>query len=296
MRANDKSSQASLNIANGIELNDGHRIPRLAFGTFDLANGDEAIGAVTYAIETGYRHIDCARFYGNEHSVGKALASCGIPRDELFVTSKVWNDRQIDGTVRESLEESLADLKLDYLDLLLIHWPVEGKFVETWRTFEQLRGEGLVRSIGVSNFRARQLREIMASSDTVPAVNQMEHHPFMQDVETLAFCREHGIAYEAWSPLGRGECLADATIVRVAEAHEASPAQVIIAWHLQHNVIPLPRSKNPARIRTNAQPLATPLSASEIDSLDALNRKAPVSEGIDPEHFAPHLNTLSSHF
>ena len=285
-----------LTKSGGIELNDGNRIPRLAFGTFDLADGAEAQAAVECAIEAGYRHIDCARFYGNERGVGAALAACGVPRDELFVTSKVWNDRQIDGTVRESAEGSLRDLQLDYLDLLLIHWPVEGRFVDTWRVFERLRDEGLARSIGVSNFQVGHLEELMAGCETTPAVDQMERHPYLQDGETLAFCREAGIAYEAWSPLGRGGCLADPAIAEIAESHGATPAQVIIAWHVQRGVIPLPRSKNPQRIRENAQGLDRPLADAEMAAIDALDRGEPVIEGIDPQNFGQYLNGLSSHF
>ncbi|MBP3866272.1 MAG: aldo/keto reductase [Eggerthellaceae bacterium] len=285
-----------ITIANGIELNDGKRIPRLAFGTFDLKDGEEATTAVTCAIEAGYRHIDCARFYGNEKGVGAALASCDVPRDELFVTSKVWNDRQIDGTVRESVEESLRDLRLDYLDLLLIHWPVAGKFVATWRIFEQLRDEGLVRSIGVSNFQVPHLQELLAADGAVPAIDQMERHPYLQDDETFTFCRENGIAYEAWSPLGRGGCLDDETIGAIAAAHGVGAAQVIIAWHMAHDVIPLPRSKNPERIRANATILPEPLTDAEMAAIDALDQGKPVIEGIDPQNFAPYLNALSSHF
>lgn len=286
----------NLTIESGIELNDGRFIPRLAFGTFDLADGDEATAAVTCAIEAGYRHIDCARFYGNEKGVGAALAASGVPRDELFIASKVWNDRQIDGTVRESVEESLRDLQLDHLDLLLIHWPVAGKFAGTWRIFEQLREEGLVRSIGVSNFRVTHLRELMAGGNVAPSLDQMEHHPYLQDAGTLAFCRENDIVYEAWSPLGRGGCLDDPVIGEIARAHGASPAQIIIAWHVQHGVIPLPRSKNPERIRANARMLVEPLTEAEMASINALDKGKPVIEGIDPANFAPYLNSLSSHF
>ena len=284
-----------ITIGHGIRLNDGHRIPRLAFGTYGLegADGTEAVGL---ALEAGYRHIDCARFYGNEKEVGAALAQTSIPRGELFVTSKVWNDRQIDGTVRESVEESLDDLQLDYLDLLLVHWPVAERFVGTWRIFEQLRDEGLVRSIGVSNFQVGHLEELLAAGGAVLAVDQMERHPYLQDNETLAFCRDHGIVYEAWSPLGRGGCLQDETIASIAKGHDASPAQVIIAWHVQHGVIPLPRSKNPERIRANAQLIADPLTDAEMAAIDALDKGKPIIEGVDPQHFAENLNSLSSHF
>lgn len=192
-----------ITIEQGIEMNDGYRISRIAFGTYGL-EGTDATEAVERAIDAGYRHIDCARFYGNEKEVGAALAQTSVPRSELFVTSKVWNDRQLDGTVRESVEESLADLQLDYLDLLLIHWPVADRFVDTWKIFEQLRDEGLVRSIGVSNFQVDHLEKLRAAGGATPAVDQMERHPYLQDNETLAYCRDHGIVYEAWSPLGRG--------------------------------------------------------------------------------------------
>ena len=278
-----------------VTLNNDVKMPMIGFGVYQIPNNETA-QCVLNAIEAGYRHIDCARFYGNEKSVGIALAATDTPRDELFVTSKVWNDRQLDDSVRESVEETLRDLQLDYLDLLLIHWPVAGKFVDTWRTFEQLRSESLVRSIGVSNFQVSHLRELMQASDTVPALDQMEHHPYLQDDETLAFCRDNGIAYEAWSPLGRGGCLEDETIGAIAKAHDASPAQVIIAWHMTHGVIPLPRSKNPERIRMNAQALDEPLTDAEMAAIDALDRGKPVIEGIDPENFAPFLNGLSSHY
>jgi diketogulonate reductase-like aldo/keto reductase len=284
-----------ITIEQGIEMNDGHRIPRIAFGTYGL-EGTDATEAVELAINAGYRHIDCARFYGNEKEVGVALAQTSVPRSELFVTSKVWNDRQLDGTVRESVEESLADLQLDCLDLLLIHWPVADRFVDTWKIFEQLRDEGLVRSVGVSNFQVEHLEKLRAAGGATPAVDQMERHPYLQDNETLAYCRDHGIVYEAWSPLGRGGCLQDETIAAIAKDHDASPAQVILAWHVQQGIIPLPRSKNPGRIRANAQMIAEPLTDAEMAAIDALDTGKPIVEGVDPQHFAESLNSLSSHF
>lgn len=286
----------NLTIQDGIEMIDGNRIPRMGFGTYDIADEAAVVGAVTCAIEAGYRLIDCARFYGNEKAVGKALCASGIPRGELFVTSKVWNDRQIDGTVRESVEESLRDLRLDYLDLLLIHWPVEDKFVDTWKTFIELRNEGLVSSIGVSNHRTAQFTALIDETGVTPAVNQMERHPYLQDEDTLAFCNERGIVFEAWSPLGRGTCLDDPVIEGIAEAHGASAAQVILAWHMEHGVVPLPRSQTPERIRQNAEAVNLKLTGAEIAAIDALDKGAPVIEGIDPENFADFLNPLSSHF
>lgn len=277
-------------------MNDGYRIPRMGFGTYDITDESAVIDAVMCALDAGYRLIDCARFYGNERSVGKALAASSITNDELFVTSKVWNDRQLDGTVRESVEESLCDLSVDHLDLLLIHWPVEEKFIETWKTFIKLRDEGLVRSIGVSNHRRPQLSILIEETGVVPAVNQMEYHPYLQDKDTLTYCKEHGIVFEAWSPLGRGTCLNDPLITHMAEKYQASTAQVILAWHMSHGVVPLPRSKTPTRIQQNAKAARIELSQSDIEAIDALDKGKPVIEGINPENFAQFLNPLSSHF
>ena len=285
-----------LTIAGGIALNDGYRIPRFGFGTFKLALGGEAEQTVAFAIQDGYRLIDCARFYGNEAAVGIGIANGGIPRDQLFVTSKVWNDRLIDGTVRESIEESLRDLQLDYLDLMLIHWPVEDKFISAWKVLEQARDEGLVRSIGIANCRVSHLQQLMASSNTPPAVNQLEFHPYLQDNQTLAFCGEHGIVFEAWSPLGRGRCLEDPVIVELAKAHEATAGQIVLAWQRSKGIVAIPRSRNTTRVHENALDLKTPLTAAEIAAIDALDRQEPVSPNSTPETFAEHLNQRSSHF
>lgn len=285
----------TMSIADGFKLNDGNLIPRIGFGTYQLEKGEQTEEAVRCAIDAGYRLIDCARFYNNEASVGAALNTCGIPREELFVTTKVWNDRQLDGTVRESVEESLRDLQLDYLDLLLIHWPVEDHYVDTWKIFEELQREGLVRSIGVSNFLTEHIQDILDACTVVPAVDQLERHPYLQDDATLSFCTQHGIIMEAWSPLGRGKCLEDPVITGIAKAHEATPAQVILAWHVQNGVIPLPRSKNPQRIAQNAAALTVHLSAADMEAISALNTMTTVSRGVSPKDFA-ELNALTSHF
>lgn len=279
-----------------LPLNDGNDIPTIGFGTFDLGGNGQTTAAVTCALKAGYRSFDCARYYGNEREVGQALAQTDLLREDLFITTKVWNDRQLDGTVRQSIEESLYDLGLDVLDLLLVHWPVEGKFIDTWKVFEQAQSEHLVRSIGVSNFTAEHLDQLMAASNVPPAVNQVERSPYMQDDQTLDFCKKHGIVVEAWSPLGRGGCLDDPVITGIAADHEATAAQVVLAWHLQQGVVPLPRSKNPQRIAQNIQPLKKKLSKDEMRAISALNRNEPVVKGVDPLHFAPVLNHLSSHF
>lgn len=266
------------------------------YGTFDLEDGEAAQTAVTQAIETGYRLIDCARFYGNERSVGEAITASPVPRHDLFITSKVWNDRQLDGTVRESVEESLGDLRIDQLDLLLVHWPVKDRYLGTRRLFIQMRDEGLTRSIGVSNHTVAQLKTLIEQTGVTPAINQIELHPYLQDPEMLVFCRENGIAVEAWSPLGRGTCLDGPVIGTIAHAHDVSPAQVILAWHMAKGVVPLPRSKDPVRMRENLESVGIQLSEGEIAAIDALDKNAPVIPGIDPEGFAVHLNGLSSHF
>ena len=285
-----------MTIAGGITMNDGYRIPRIAFGTYHLEPDGEAERAVATAIRAGYRHIDCARFYHNETAVGVGIANGGVPRDQLFITSKVWNDRLIDGTVRESIEESLRDLQLDYLDLMLIHWPVEGKLVAAWKVLEQARDEGLVRSIGVANCRVPHLQQLMTAGATMPAVDQLEFHPYMQDAKTLAFCESQGIVFEAWSPLGRGACMDDPVVTSIAEAHRATPAQVILAWERGKGIVALPRSRNEERIRSNALELAEPLTSDEVAALDALDRQQPVNPNSTPENFAAHLNGKSSHF
>ena len=283
-------------IAAGVQLNDGYKIPRIAFGTYSLGDECATQEAVETALEMGYRHLDCARFYGNEKGVGAGIASTGLPREEVFVTSKVWNDRQLDGTVRESVEESLRDLQVDYLDLLLIHWPVEGKFLLTWEQFIEIRDEGLVKSIGVSNHLPKQIDTLVRETGVVPAVEQIERHPYRHAGESFDYCREQGIAVEAWSPLGRGGCLKDPVICDIAKNRGISPAQVILAWHKACGVVPLPRSNKPQNIKANLAAMDVTLTDAELARIDALDAGKTVSEGIDPEHFGAYLNNLSSHF
>lgn len=285
---------AGASVENGLPLNDGRVIPRIGFGTYALEQGNEAYRAVREAIHAGYRLIDCARFYGNERSVGRAIADCGVARDELFITSKVWNDRQFNGQVRQSCEESLSALGIDRLDLLLIHWPVEGCYRKTWEVFQDLQAEGLVASIGVSNFRDYHLKDLTTDGDICPAVDQMQFNPFMQDRETLEFCRKKGIVYEAWSPLGRGTCLADPTIGRIAQAHGVDAAQVILAWEEARGIVPLPKTSSAARMEGNLHSLDVSLAPDELAAIDLLDQGKPVDEGIDPEHFATTLNALAS--
>ena len=285
-----------LTIEGGYDLLDGYRIPKIGFGTFGFETDDQAKSAVLTALEVGYRLIDCARFYGNEKGVGAAIAESGLRRDELFVTSKVWNDRQIDGTVRESVEETLEDLGLDYIDLLLVHWPVDKRFVRTWEQFEGFRQDGLVRSTGVANHQVKHLKALESAGLRLPVVDQMEHHPYMQDSETRAFCGNRKIVYEAWSPLGRGSSLKDSTIARIAHEHDATPAQVIVAWMVRRKVVPLPRSGNAEHMRLDVEMLREPLTEGECIRIDALNKVQYLLKEVTPKSFNRHLNKLSSHF
>ena len=214
-----------------ITLNDGHTIPQLGFGVFKV-DPTETTRIVSDALEVGYRHIDTAAIYGNEEGVGAALASSNIDRSELFVTTKLWNDKQGTQSALDAFDESLEKLGLDYVDLYLIHWPAPAndKFVESWKTLAQIRESGRARSIGVSNFLVPQLERLLTETDIVPAVNQIELHPAYQQAELTAFAREHGVQIEAWGPLGQGKypLLEESVVQNAAEAHGKTPAQVII--------------------------------------------------------------------
>lgn len=263
-----------------VQLNDGHSIPQLGFGVFKV-DPAETERIVRDALEVGYRHIDTARIYGNEEGVGRAIADSGIPREELFVTTKLWNDDQGTDSVVEAFDRSLDRLGLDYLDLYLIHWPTPARdrYVETWRAFEQLRESGRVRSIGVSNFLAPHLERLLGETDVVPAVDQIELHPYHQQPETTAFADEHGIAIEAWGPLGQGKypLLELPEVGAAAEAHGKTPAQVVIRWHLQRGHIVFPKSNHRERIAENFDVFDFALEAAEVDAITALEREGRVS-------------------
>lgn len=261
-----------------IQLNDGHQIPQLGFGVFKVDPG-EAERIVSDALEAGYRHIDTAAIYGNEEGVGRAIASSGIPREELFITTKLWNGDQGTESAHRAIDTSLAKLGLDYVDLYLIHWPTPERdlYVESWQALEAIRDAGKTRSIGVSNFLVPHLTRLLAETDTVPAVNQIELHPTFQQRELRTWGAEHGTAIEAWGPLGQGkyDLFGMAPIQAAAEAHGVSPAQVVIRWHLQSGIIVFPKSNSAERIRSNFDVFGFELSADEmaaIDGLDAGNR------------------------
>jgi 2,5-diketo-D-gluconate reductase A len=254
-----------------IELNNGIAMPQVGFGVFQIPESD-TVQAVTSALEAGYRSIDTAAAYGNEAGVGTALKAAGIPRDELFITTKLWNsDQGYDNTLR-AFDASLGRLGLDQLDLYLIHWPTprHEKYLDTWRALEKIYAEGRVRAIGVSNFLPEHLRAVAELGGTVPAVNQIEVHPALQQRDAQDANRELGVVTEAWSPLAQAGVLNDPAVVAIAEAHGRTPAQVVLRWHVQQGRVIIPKSVTPSRIRENLDLFDFELTAEQMAAVDAL--------------------------
>lgn len=272
-------------IEHGIELADGKRIPRIGFGTYELAQGDETKRAVLGALEAGYRHLDCARFYGNERSVGEAIRESGLARTELFVTTKVWCDRIAAGRdeVRRSIEESLEALGLDSVDLVLVHWPVTSGagYRAAWEELQEAKRDGLTASIGVSNFDVEHLDALASDGGETPVVDQIQLHPYFQQRTLAKACEERGIVVEAWSPFGRGLCVNDPQIARIAEAHEADAGRVILAWLSARGAVSLPRTAKPERSRSNLEGLSLALSDEELAAIDALDGRGACDPGAD---------------
>jgi 2,5-diketo-D-gluconate reductase A len=267
-----------------IELNNGVSIPQLGFGVF-LIPPEDTEDAVTRALDVGYRHIDTAQAYRNEEGVGRAVAASGVDRDDVFITTKLANDRQGHASALESFDASLERLGIDVLDLYLIHWPIPAKnlYVETWQAFEQLYQDGRIRAIGTSNFRVQDLQRLLDLGLTVPVVNQIELHPYLTQDELRAFHDAHQIVTEAWSPLARGDVLDDPVVTGLAKEKEATPAQVVLAWHLALGNIVIPKSVTPERIAENFAATEVKLGNDEIDAITALNRDERV--GPDPSEF-----------
>lgn len=255
-----------------LRLNDGHSIPQLGLGVYKV---EDALAAdtVQVALEAGYRHIDTAALYENEKGVGQGLARCGLPREDVFVTTKVWNDRHgYDETLR-AFDESLGKLGLDYVDLYLIHWPAprQDRYVDTYRALETLRADGRARSIGVSNFHTHHLDRLMNETDVTPAVNQIELHPWLQQAELRRFDAAHGILTEAWSPLARGRAIGNPVLDAIGARHGKSAAQVVIRWHLELGNIVIPKSVTPARIRENLDVFDFALGSDDLEAIAALD-------------------------
>ncbi|MFF3276174.1 aldo/keto reductase [Streptomyces chrestomyceticus] len=256
-----------------ITLNNGVAMPQLGYGVWQVPD-DEAATAVGNALEAGYRSIDTAAIYGNEEGTGKALAASGIARDELFVTTKLWNDEQgYDSTLR-AFDTSLGKLGLEYVDLYLIHWPMPAKdtYVDTYRAFEKIYEEGRAKAIGVSNFQPAHLERLLGETSVVPAVNQVELHPQLQQSELRAFHARHNIATEAWSPLGQGkDLLKNTTVTGLAEKYGRTPAQIVLRWHLQLGNVVIPKSVTPSRIKENIDVFGFELDDADMSALAALD-------------------------
>jgi diketogulonate reductase-like aldo/keto reductase len=263
-----------------ITLNNGLAIPQIGLGVWQAAEGAEVETAVRSALDSGYRLIDTAAIYGNEVGVGKAMKASGLPREEIFLTTKLWNAHHAYEDALRACDESLQKLDCDYIDLYLIHWPLpmEGRFVEAWKALETLYNDKRVLAIGVSNFKPHHLDELLKEATIVPAVNQIELHPMLQQKETRDYCAGRGIAVESYSPLMRaGEVLEHSTIVSLAQQHNKTPAQVVLRWHVQNGLIVIPKSVNAERIRENFAIFDFELSADEmrqIETLDAGRRIA----------------------
>lgn len=256
------------------------RMPRLGLGVWQTPRGEATVGAVTAALAAGYRHIDTASIYGNEADVGAALRRSGVARERVFVTTKLWNTDQGTDKALRAFERSLARLKLDYVDLYLLHWPVPELRLQSWRVLERIAAEGRARAIGVSNFLKPHLDELLAHAQVMPAVNQIELSPFLQRSDTVAFCRAQGIVLQAYSPLTHGKRLDHPVVVAIAAEIARSPAQVLLRWGLQHDFVVLPKSVREERIRQNAAIFDFELSASAMQRLDALEEN--LTCGWDP--------------
>lgn len=275
------------NLQDTVTLVNGVKIPWLGLGVFKVKEGTEVVDAVRTAIKHGYRSIDTAAIYKNEEGVGQGikqgLQEAGISREELFVTSKVWNaDKGYESTLT-AYEASLKRLDLTYLDLYLIHWPVKGKYKETWRALETLYDEGKIRAIGVSNFHIHHLQDLFQGSKIKPMVNQVEFHPRLLQKELRSFCKEHNIQFEAWSPLMQGKLLDHPTLQEIAGKYSKSVAQVIIRWDLQHEVVTIPKSIKETRIIENSSVFDFELTKEDMVQIDALNQNQRV--GSDPDNF-----------
>lgn len=273
-------------ITSSVMLPGDVAMPRLGLGTWKSAEGDEVERAVRAALDLGYRHIDTAAIYGNEAGVGRAIRESGIDRDEIFITTKVWNDDQRLGpdAVRAALDTSLSKLGIERLDLWLVHWPVKGHWSDTWPVMEEALASGRVRAIGVSNFQVHHIEELVRSCQVRPMVNQVEFHPQLRQPELMACCREHGIVHEAWSPLMQGRIGEVADIVEIAGRLDRTPAQVVLRWNLQHGTVTIPKSVRAERLAENAAIFDFELTEADMATIDGLDRA---------ERIGPHPDEIT---
>jgi len=269
-------------ITDCAELSNGVNMPWLGFGVWQVNEGGEVERSVKAAIKAGYCSIDTAAAYGNEAGVGKAVLESGVARDQLFITTKVWNAHQGFDSTLEAFEESRKKLALEYIDLYLIHWPVKGKYTDTWRALEKLYKDGRVRAIGVSNFQIHHLEDVLSNCEISPMVNQVEYHPLLSQTELLSYCKEHRIQLEAWSPLMQGH-LDHPKLADIAVKYNKTPAQVVLRWDLQHEVVTIPKSVREVRIIENASIFDFELTAQDMSIIDRLNLNKRF--GADPDNF-----------
>ncbi len=267
-----------------LKLNNGIIVPQFGLGVYKAQEGEEVEQAVMTALEVGYRLIDTAAVYRNEEGVGRAIAASGLPRDEIFITTKLWNDDQGYDTARPAFERSLQRLGLEYVDLYLLHWPVSGKYVDSWRALEEIYKDGQSRAIGVSNFMPQHLDKLIAETEVVPAVNQIELHPYLTQNETRNYCDDKGIVVESWSPIMRaGEILDNPVIVDIAGKYNKTAAQVILRWHIELGLVVIPKSVTPERIRSNIDIFDFELTQDEVNRISNLNVDQRI--GPDPREF-----------
>ena len=269
-------------------LNDGNRIPQFGFGVFQIPPADTA-SAVRTALEAGYRHIDTAEMYQNEKGVGQGVRDAGVDRGEVFITSKLNNGFHKPDDARRAFDTTIEALGFDYVDLFLIHWPLptlyDGDFVSTWQTLEEFKSDGRARSIGVSNFQVHHLERLARDTETVPAVNQIEVHPYFTNDAVRAYGIEHTILTEAWSPIAQGDVLDDPVVGQIAQKVAKTPAQVVLRWHIERGDIVFPKSSTPQRIRENIDIFDFELSDDQIDELTGLDRGEAGRRGPDPDTF-----------
>ena len=273
----------ALDLKSTVKLHNGVEMPWFGLGVFKVKEGSEVIDSVKAAIKNGYISIDTAAVYKNEEGVGQGIKESGVPREELFITSKVWNADQGYESTLKAFDTSLEKLGLDYLDLYLIHWPVNGKYVETWKALEKLYKDGRVKAIGVSNHHVHHLKDILAEAEIKPMVNQVEYHPHLTQKELHEFCKSEGIQLEAWSPLKQGELLNEPVIAEIGQKYQKSAAQVILRWDLQNEVVTIPKSIKEHRIIENATIFDFELSSEDMERINSLNKNERI--GSDPDNF-----------